>query len=62
MKKRLTQKECRELWEALRDREERPTIEEIDAIDNLTPWSEIEPNWWLDMMMERRYLVEQKTK
>lgn len=25
-------------------------LEKIEKIDSLTPWGDIEPSWWLDMM------------
>lgn len=60
MKRNYTQEECREMWEKLFYSEAGPTIEAIDIIDTLTPLSEIEPNWWLDMMEERKYILKKK--
>lgn len=60
MTRQYTQSECRAMWEQVFHSEKGPTIEEIDYIDSLTPWSNIEPNWWLDMMRERRALMEKK--
>ena len=33
-------------------------IKDIDEIDKETPWSEIEPDWWLDMMELRRFIKD----
>lgn len=43
--------ECKVRWETLKARGYF-TVEEINAIDKDTPWSEIEPTWWLEMMGE----------
>jgi len=40
----------RERWIALRAQ----FLAEIDAIDKATPWSEVEPDWWLEMANARR--------
>lgn len=53
-----TQPECKALWESIKGN--RPTIEEIDNIDSKTPWSNIEPKWWLAMMEVRRQLQKDK--
>lgn len=46
----------KERWETLKAREHY-TVEEIDAIDKDTPWSDLgEPAWWLEMMEARRVL------
>ena len=38
-------------------------VTRIKDIDNETPWSEVEPQWWLDMMeMERIANKYQKEK
>lgn len=29
-------------------------LREIAAIDDDTPWSEVEPDWWLEMMAVQR--------
>lgn len=60
MKKYPTQIECKLMWLALFHGEESVTIEAIDEIDNLTPWSEVEPQWWLDMMHYRKILQDEK--
>jgi hypothetical protein len=39
-------------WAALKARGNY-TRAEIDAIDAATPWSEVEPQWWLAMMAAR---------
>lgn len=36
-------------------------LSEIESIDNDTPWSEVEPTWWLDMEDYRRKLFNHKT-
>ena len=33
-------------------------IKQIDEIDRDTPWSQIEPQWWLDMMKIRRQVQQ----
>lgn len=33
-----------------------PTLAEIEAIDQATPWGEVEPDWWLEMMGVAREL------
>lgn len=60
MKKKLTQTECKAMWLELFNGDEPVTIEAIDKIDDLTPWSEIEPNWWCDMMHYRKILQAEK--
>ena len=35
---------------------------EIDEIDRKTPWSEVEPEWWVRMMEIRRQLQEEVGK
>lgn len=67
MKKKYTQTQCREMWEQLLHSERysvdiEATIKEIDRIDSLTPWSEVEPNWWLDMIQERKDLRKRLNK
>lgn len=45
-----------ERWETLKARGHY-TVEETDAIDKDTPWSDLgEPAWWLEMMEARRVL------
>lgn len=56
--KQYTQAECKALWESIKGN--RPTLEEIDNIDKMTPWSNIEPKWWLDMMDARKELQKVK--
>lgn len=58
--KHYTQTECKALWESIKGN--RPTLEEIDNIDSKTPWSNIEPKWWLEMMEVRRELQKAKQK
>lgn len=58
--KQYTQTECKALWESIKGN--RPTLEEIDNIDSKTPWSNIEPKWWLEMMEFRRNLISDKMK
>lgn len=58
--KPYTQTECKALWESIKGN--RPTLEEIDNIDSKTPWSNIEPKWWLEMMEVRRELQKAKQK
>ena len=36
--------------------------DKVDIIDENTPWSEVEPQWWLDMMEIRRKVVNSKLK
>lgn len=31
---------------------------DIDSIDNETPWQEVEPEWWVQMMVLRRSAQE----
>lgn len=35
----------------------KPFLAKIDGIDNATIWQPTEPQWWLEMMAERRRLV-----
>ena len=35
-------------------------LNEIIQVDEKTPWSEYEPNWWLDMMRINRLVQECK--
>jgi hypothetical protein len=42
-------------WEELKARGN-ATLSEIDSIDRDTPWAEVEPRWWLEMMDFRRTL------
>lgn len=41
-----TQLECRAKWEAAKAE----FLSQINDINNETPWSNIEPKWWLEMM------------
>lgn len=41
--------EAQRKWEALKARGSY-TIEEIEAVDEETPWADTEPAWWLEMM------------
>ena len=44
----------RERWQRLKARGNY-TVEEIEAIDKDTPWSDLgEPAWWLEMMEAQR--------
>lgn len=52
----MKKQEPYERWEQLKARGN-VTAEEIDAIDRDTPWAEVEPRWWLEMMDFRRSLV-----
>jgi len=36
------------------------TINEFDKIDKDTPWQEVEPKWWLDMMELSRDMIKRK--
>lgn len=45
-----------ERWAALKARGN-PTLREIDEIDNATPWSPKEPDWWCEMMDVRQAIV-----
>lgn len=48
----------KEKWMTLR----MDTLERIRAIDDATPWSEIEPEWWHQMReVERALLSEPNT-
>lgn len=47
-------------WAALKARGN-PTLAEIEAIDNATPWKEVEPRWWLAMMDARDRIRKQET-
>lgn len=46
----------KEQWLALKARGN-PTHAEIEAIDKATPWSIVEPEWWLEMMDAQRLIV-----
>ena len=35
-------------------------INQIDSIDYETPWSSMEPEWWLEMMELQKYLINLK--
>lgn len=37
-------------------------ILEVERIDNITPWREVEPNWWLHMMEQERAARNYLTK
>ncbi len=41
-----TQLSCQQAWEKLRAE----FIEQVAAIDKMTPWSTVEPDWWCEMM------------
>ncbi len=45
------QQAASKLWENLRQ----DIIRRIDEIDQLTPYQEYEPNWWLNMMDVRKF-------
>lgn len=45
-----------QMWGALKERGH-PTTQEIDAIDKATPWQEVEPTWWLEMMSTYRTIA-----
>lgn len=49
----------RQMWEELKTRGNY-TSQEIDAIDKETPWSEVEPEWWLEMMQARAAIAKAK--
>ena len=34
-------------------------LNDIDAIDNDTPWQEVEPKWWLSMMDFQSYAIRE---
>lgn len=36
--------------EPLTDKQKRELLNKIDAIDDDTPWQEVEPTWWVEMM------------
>jgi hypothetical protein len=44
----------KERWEEIKAN---PTVEQIDAINKDTPWTETEPLWWIEMMEVRARLV-----
>lgn len=48
----MDQTEARKMWEALKEEMKG----KIDQIDQETPWSAVEPHWWLEMMEVRRSL------
>lgn len=41
-----TQAQCKAEWEAVK----KATIEAIKKIDENTPFSEVEPDWWCEMI------------
>jgi len=57
-----TQDECKNMWHMLKknilDRSPNEFIARIDYINELTPWSEVEPRWWLEMMKVRAKYTE----
>ena len=55
-----TQASCAARWAATKARGN-PTLAEIESIDSDTPWSELEPTWWLEMMDVQRALRGQTT-
>lgn len=59
---RKTQSECREMWETLLNgsiwKDRAASLAEIKRIDDLTPWSDYEPEWWLLMMYYEKILRE----
>jgi hypothetical protein len=64
MKKYPTQEECKTAylqmlsdWATL-SREEK--LNGIKRIDDMTPWSETEPKWWLEMMALQKAVIDSK--
>ena len=49
-----TQLSCKAEWEALKAE----FISKIAEIDHMTPWSNIEPQWWLEMMAAEKAVRE----
>ena len=37
-------------------------LNEIDRVDRQTPWQEIEPEWWIDMIEIREFILNKKGK
>ena len=49
-----SQQSNQDAWEQLK----REIIDRIKAIDESTPWSNTEPQWWLEMMSIQKQLIE----
>ena len=37
-------------------------LNKIDKVDKQTPWQEIEPEWWIDMIEIREFILNKKEK
>lgn len=52
-----TQAEMKDRWEKTKAE----LLKEIEEIDQATPWSNVEPQWWLQMMRVQRALLQDES-
>lgn len=67
MAKYHTQSECRQMWEEMNQNYSfadlaspdlcENILSQIESIDKETPWSEVEPKWWLEMMEVQSFVI-----